>query len=253
MAATSLPAVAETILFTGSAGRIASADQSGINYTILQLPNANPLFFRAGGLARVSSPDTGISLGASSSTILSVSLLNPTGATFNPANLTYTGTFGEGGDLLAAANLPGLGGRMTLETATVQSGVFNAVCNNTGCSNGTGFITAELTNVEINPAVFPLLGITNPGPYDGVVTISMDRSVAIGNGTTTSCFPASGAAPPSNCDWRSTSMNFVLENTPAEVPGEIPLPAALPLFAGGLGVLGLLGRRRSKRKVSAAS
>jgi hypothetical protein len=37
----------------------------------------------------------------------------------------------------------------------------------------------------------------------------------------------------------------------AEVVTATPLPAALPLFAGGLGVIGLIGRRR-KRKASAA-
>jgi hypothetical protein len=35
------------------------------------------------------------------------------------------------------------------------------------------------------------------------------------------------------------------------VPGEVPLPAALPLFATGLGALGLLGWRRKRKNVAA--
>jgi len=34
--------------------------------------------------------------------------------------------------------------------------------------------------------------------------------------------------------------------------GTVPLPAALPLFAGGLGALGLLGWRRKRRAAAAA-
>jgi hypothetical protein len=34
---------------------------------------------------------------------------------------------------------------------------------------------------------------------------------------------------------------------PGDPPGTTPLPAALPLFAGGLGVLGLLGWRRKRK------
>jgi hypothetical protein len=35
----------------------------------------------------------------------------------------------------------------------------------------------------------------------------------------------------------------------AQAPGEIPLPAALPLFLGGLGMLVLAGRRRQLRRI----
>ena len=50
-------------------------------------------------------------------------------------------------------------------------------------------------------------------------------------------------------DWSITpQISFDLDPTPAPTP----LPAALPLFAGGLGVLGLISRRR-KRKVAAVA
>jgi hypothetical protein len=47
---------------------------------------------------------------------------------------------------------------------------------------------------------------------------------------------------------------FALENSPSGANlqitqvGNTPIPAALPLFAGGLGVMGLLARRRKKAK-----
>ena len=43
----------------------------------------------------------------------------------------------------------------------------------------------------------------------------------------------------------------VTQDTP--VPSETPLPAALPLFAGGLGALGLLGWRRKKKAAAPAA
>jgi hypothetical protein len=45
--------------------------------------------------------------------------------------------------------------------------------------------------------------------------------------------------------------NYFVQGTSGEAVAETPLPAALPLFASGLGALGLLGWRR-KRKASAA-
>jgi hypothetical protein len=54
--------------------------------------------------------------------------------------------------------------------------------------------------------------------------------------------------------WRSTSgvpaAHLDLEFAP--VTGEVPLPAALPLFASGLGAMALLAARRRKRKQAAA-
>ena len=37
------------------------------------------------------------------------------------------------------------------------------------------------------------------------------------------------------------------------IPTATPLPAALPLFAGGLGVMGLLGRRRKRKALEAGA
>jgi hypothetical protein len=48
----------------------------------------------------------------------------------------------------------------------------------------------------------------------------------------------------------SSSNSFELDNLswggPGQGPGEVPVPLALPLFAAGLGVVGLMSRRRRK-------
>jgi hypothetical protein len=49
-----------------------------------------------------------------------------------------------------------------------------------------------------------------------------------------------------------TSVNFAATVTFDTAPSAVPLPSALPLFASGLGALGLLGWRR-KRKAQAAA
>jgi hypothetical protein len=54
--------------------------------------------------------------------------------------------------------------------------------------------------------------------------------------------------------WAMTCANDVIQGQVqlpgGDLTGTVPLPAALPLFAGGLGVMGLLARRR-KRKAAA--
>ena len=50
----------------------------------------------------------------------------------------------------------------------------------------------------------------------------------------------------------ASTADFFLDNVTVSTPNTVPLPAALPLFATGLGGLGLLGWRR-KRKAQAAA
>ena len=57
--------------------------------------------------------------------------------------------------------------------------------------------------------------------------------------------------------WAMTCANDVIQGQvtfpPGETPPGTPLPAALPLFASGLGILGFLGRRRKKQMAQMAA
>jgi hypothetical protein len=74
---------------------------------------------------------------------------------------------------------------------------------------------------------------SSPAPQSLTVTGSIDPSIFVAIGTL-------------NADQYTFDYSPGLFQSPAATT---PLPAALPLFAGGLGVIGLLARRR-KRKVA---
>ena len=88
---------------------------------------------------------------------------------------------------------------------------------------------------------------TNPGPYQ-VLGIPTGTFVAFED-RLGSPFNA-GISIPSDFDYNDNS--FVFTNVSITLTSETPLPAALPLFATGLGALGLMGWRR-KRKLRLSS
>jgi hypothetical protein len=237
MAATSMPAVAVTtdIVFQGGSGRISSSNVSGTDYTIVPPPAASPLFF-TGKLGSVNG------FGVSDS--FSFALTGPATAVQN--GLSYTASFEPGGTLSAIGGISSLGipSGSVLETADIGNGVFQVNCNDNGCSNGTGIVSAQLNNIFINPTLLAALGVS--GPLSGMVTLDLLK-VELAKGTVSTCFPAG-----TGCFWHSTSMNNFITNFPAEVPGEIPLPATLPLFSAGLGMLALVVRRRKIRAAAAS-
>jgi hypothetical protein len=167
------------------------------------------------------------------------------GVSFANKLLTLTGT----GDTaaVAPASSPGFNGFTNPVTATFSvagtgSGsltgsyhVFdNHIAGSAGISNATNF----------------LLFIFGPAAFD-----SYDLSTSIGPFTDDAMWNP-GVSFPSTAG--ALIINFVIgeEGTFTAATGTVaqvvPLPAALPLFATGLGALGLLGWRR-KRKAQAAA
>jgi choice-of-anchor C domain-containing protein len=61
-----------------------------------------------------------------------------------------------------------------------------------------------------------------------------------------------GSGAPANCPCYGPAIDGV-EVFANDTAAPAPIPAALPLFAGGLGVLGLLARRRQKKAAMAAA
>ena len=58
---------------------------------------------------------------------------------------------------------------------------------------------------------------------------------------------------PGLVNWDGTkTITILFRGSGSNVYTATPLPAALPLFAGGLGLLGIFSTRRRKRKASAA-
>jgi hypothetical protein len=158
--------------------------------------------------------------------------------------------------LLAAVCLP-------MTPAPVQAATVTFDLNNVtfvGGGTATGHfdfnsMTNALTNVSITTSTDGSFGATymsgsfNPGSPDDLFAfsiggITLDLAVA---------HPLSLTSPNSLSTSASFEVLVIAGNDRLVTSGSLvptPLPAALPLFAGGLGVLGLLGWRR-KRKAAA--
>ena len=86
-------------------------------------------------------------------------------------------------------------------------------------------------------------GPTTTGTY-----VLNNYDLAIGTYVLDTYLGSCGAGQSCSDNDTSTDPTYAVGFSPAAAT---PLPATLPLFAGGLGVIGLLGRRR-KRKNAAA-
>jgi hypothetical protein len=119
-------------------------------------------------------------------------------------------------------------------------------------NNGGGYLATGMTG-EIN-----LVGVMSPTNYYGsdnyvfpsatTVVDNFGLGVLLANGDMVAIDPGG----PYNVQYSVTSSTYQNEDFTLSLPvTTTPLPAALPLFAGGLGALGLFGWR-SKRRVRTA-
>ena len=191
--------------------------------------------------ATFTTPGTGLTQAAATGGLLSLDLINPQYAAlfapFSPNRL-----FAPIGSNITdgAFFIPGTDG-------TTPAGVmgFGAVFSDVDLA-GTSIAFATAAG-EILLAVptfsgdqtFSFLGILL-APGEGLIT-----SVRIVTGTT-------ALGPSESLGVDLVVMDDFLYAEPQAVPNETPLPAALPLFATGLGALGLIGWWR-KRKAQAAA
>ena len=144
-----------------------------------------------------------------------------------------------------------------LATFTVEINVAGGLPGG-GCNlSCIGIVTAISGTWNLNPNAITLLPYGTYGSDDyvevspsgpgGMFTISFS-----GNGTAfTALGKDYGLIDPAICGTNGTCTSLTTFSVTDTLAAQTPLPAALPLFAGGLGALGLLGWRR-KRKNAAA-
>jgi hypothetical protein len=121
-------------------------------------------------------------------------------------------------------------------STTYTSGV--GVANSDGSGTAYHFADFTFANAAAYDAFVPFDSITGNLTTAEINTINAD-----GGFTAWTFIGAEDLATASNDDWND--LIFAIS------PTATPIPATLPLFAGGLGALGLLGKRR-KRKTSSA-
>ena len=103
-------------------------------------------------------------------------------------------------------------------------------------TDSLGSFTETLTSFTANRTGSNSIALTFAGTLSGPGGLSQ---------------PAFAILTASQVGGPGTSISWSLTNTSVSQPAFTPLPAALPLFAAGLGGLGLLGWRRKRRRSSA--
>ena len=153
----------------------------------------------------------------------------------------------------------------------------NFTLDATGTISGSfTYNTATFAMTNINATVSGATGFDGTytftyAPWDGASTISfMYAADSASNNTFAMLFlefsspldGSPGLVPlvaidgynlPGNCDFGGCSNYFGSSTTGGVEAASTPVPAALPLFATGLGALGLLGWRRKRKNAAAVA
>jgi hypothetical protein len=150
---------------------------------------------------------------------LTFNLFNPSNGILTSVGFNLTGQIAETigvTNVTATIDIPILGGSLGIGPFTITQSP----------------ITVNATNTDTGNAVLKYIGV-------GTFEASFAYSALCGLGTPFSCGPGF-----------SGDVAFTYTYSPVAA---VPLPAALPLFATGLGVLGLLGWRRKKKAAALAA
>lgn len=166
-----------------------------------------------------------------------------------PAKLIGTGTYTGNLDL-------DVGGGGTNSVGAFFSSDGSSLA---GCS-ATCLAAVLSTSNFGTTTVFVIDGDTNGGILSG--TIDHDDGVSLYDGAGFSNLVAGSALPTSDIPTTFSGLTGPFEMVYVEANGlpavldmeltATPLPAALPLFAGGLGMIGLLARRKKRSALAAA-
>jgi hypothetical protein len=185
----------------------------------------------------------------------------PTPGVLNPA--TYTFTAVATGDIIAyfAGSTASFTNTLGLQVNGVSTGIFglNNQTSAIGQSLDLGHANAGDVLTFVMHNVSPGIGdlFSNPAlnaPYDGlavgtqhVYSTPYTATSPIFDSIPVGTFVSFEDLPFPQSDLNYNDLDFVFTNV--AVTNAVPLPAALPLFATGLGALGLLGWRRKRKAV----
>jgi hypothetical protein len=164
-------------------------------------------------------------------------------------------TASQAGTATGSAVPSGPGVKLSTEFDTSFSGEQSADVGLTSLSiayTGGDSFSLNVFNVNENPWKFALFVTTSAGPVD---TLPL-TSIAVGSSALLSVLlPGGGPQTITGVTVRvsgDTPLGPLEDDWTAEYRvTPVPLPTALPLFAGGLGLLGFLSRRRRNRTAEA--